>query len=31
VARMREILLGSVRLFAEETTILSAKSGGLGQ
>jgi transposase len=31
VARLREILLGSARLFADETTILSAKSGGLGQ
>jgi transposase len=31
VARLREILLGSARLFADETTILSAKSDGLGQ
>jgi transposase len=31
VRRLREILLVSARLFADETTILSAKSGGLGQ
>ena len=31
VRRMREILLTSARLFADETTILSAKSGGLCQ